>query len=236
MIVVAATIVLGGLVVPAALLTLVVLPSAVLAREVRGVARAAAIATIPLAVAVLVVSVLARPGATVLFRLGPFDATLEGLDFALGVSWRLFVSAAGLALFARTTPPRSIVADLERRGVSSRLTFAAAASLQAVPALVERGRVVRDAQRARGLDVDGSISAGIRGVLPLAGPVVLGAIHGVEARSLALEARAFARPGPRHLLWAPPDTGRERLARWLLIVALAAVLVARATGLLPVLP
>jgi energy-coupling factor transport system permease protein len=235
-VVVGATIALGGYSVPAALLGLVVLPGAVLAREVGGMVRAAALATVPLAVAVLLVSVLARPGATVLFRLGPFDATLEGLDFALGISWRLFVSAAALALFARTTPPRSLVADLERRGVSPRLTFAAAASLQAVPFLVERGRNVRDAQRARGLDVDGSIGARLRGVLPLAGPVVLGAIHGVEARSLALEARGFARPGRRHPLWAPLDTGRERLARWLLIVGLVAVVAARATGLLQALP
>ncbi len=125
---------------------------------------------------------------------------------AAQVSLRLFVMAAALALFGLTTPASELVADLERRGVSPRLAFAASATLGAVPALIEQARVVRDAQRARGLDIDGGVAARIWGVLPLAGPVVLGTLHGVEQRALALEARAFGRPGRREPLWAPPDT------------------------------
>ena len=92
--------------------------------SLRRVVGSALLVTLPLAVAVGLVSVFTRPGATVLFELGPFDATLEGADFAARVIVRLFVMAAALALFGLTTPPRAFVIDLERRGVSPRLAFA----------------------------------------------------------------------------------------------------------------
>jgi energy-coupling factor transport system permease protein len=200
------------------------------------VLRAAALATLPIAIAVGLVQGFGGLGEPVLFRLGPLEATAEGLSAAAQVSLRLFVMAAALALFGLTTPASELVADLERRGVSPRLAFAASATLGAVPALVEQAGVVRDAQRARGLDIDGGVIARIRGVLPLAGPVVLGTLHGVERRALALEARAFGRPGRREPLWAPPDFEVERVLRWALAAAVLALVVAAAAGVLPRLP
>lgn len=200
------------------------------------VARRTALVTAPVAIAVALVSGLTRPGTTVLVVLGPFDVTLEGLDFAARITLRLVVMAGALVLFGLTTPVRSVVADLERRGTSPRLTYAVAATLDAVPAMLERGRTIRDAQRARGLDTEGSVGARLRGVLPLAGPAVLGAIHDVEAQTLALETRGFGRPGRRHVLWAPADSGAERVLRWALIAALVLFLAGTASGVIAPLP
>ena len=102
--------------------------------------------------------------------------------------------------------------------------------------MVERARLVVDAQRSRGLDTEGGVWRRAAGVVPLVGPVVIGALHAVEARSLALEARAFGRPGPRHLLWAPADPGPERVARWLVLVALVVAVIGSIGGVLPPLP
>jgi len=98
------------------------------------------------------------------------------------------------------------------------------------PALVERAATITAAQRARGLDTEGSIWRRLRGVLPLAGPVLLGSITEVEERTMALEARGFTRPGRRTLLWWPPDSAPQRLARWLLLLAVPALVVARSLG------
>jgi energy-coupling factor transport system permease protein len=231
-----AALVLGGYVGPAALLAALVIPGASVARVLRRVLTASAALTLPLAVAVGLVSVFTRPGATVLFRLGPFDATLEGLDFAGQVVVRLFVMAAALSLFGLTTAPRAFINDLERRGVSPRIAFALGSVLEAVPLMVDRARSVADAQRARGLDTEGRLLRRAAAVVPLVGPVVVGSLHEVEARSLALDARAFGRPGPRHLLWAPVDAPAERLARWLLIAGFAALVAGSVTGILPRLP
>lgn len=200
------------------------------------VLRDATLATLPIALAVVLVQGFGGIGETVLFKAGPLEGTVEGLTAAAQVSLRLFVMAAALALFGLTTPASELVADLERRGVSPRLAFAASTTLGAVPAVVEQARVVRDAQRARGLDIDGGLRVRLRGVLPLAGPVVLGTLHGVEQRSLALEARSFGRPGRRELLWAPTDRGRERGLRWLLAFWMVGLIAAAGAGLIPHLP
>jgi energy-coupling factor transport system permease protein len=231
-----AALVLGGYLTQALLFLALVLPGAIAGQVLRRVVTTAVVVTVPLAIAVGLVSIFTRPGATVLFEVGPFDATLEGADFAARVDIRLLVMAAALALFGATTSPRALIADLERRGVSPRLAFALGAVLETVPAIAERGRQVVAAQRSRGLETDGRWVRRVAAIVPLAGPVVIGALHQVEARSLALEARAFGRPGERHLLWAPADTATERAIRWLLLIALVALVGAAATGVLPHVP
>jgi energy-coupling factor transport system permease protein len=192
--------------------------------------RAALFLTLPIAISVVLVSVFTRAGTTVLFTIGPFDATAEGVDFAGQTLVRLLAISLSIGLFVLTTEPRAFVFDLEHRGISPRFAFVAVATIEAVPTLVERASVIGESQRARGLDTEGSIRARLRGILPLVGPVILSSLTDVEERSLALESRAFSRPGRRHLLWTMADTRWERGLRWLLLALLIAAAVARVTG------
>jgi len=198
----------------------------------RRLARASFLLTLPIAVSVILVSVFTRAGTTVIFVLGPFDATVEGVDFAAQTVLRLFAISTSIGLFILTTDPRAFVLDLERRGVPPRAAFVAVATIEAVPTLVERAAVIGESQRARGLDTEGSVRARLRGILPLVGPVILTSLTDVEERSLALETRAFSRPGKRHLLWAMPDTTWERVVRWLLILAFIGLIAFRVEGLM----
>jgi energy-coupling factor transport system permease protein len=192
--------------------------------------RASLLLTLPIAISVVLVSVFTRAGTTVIFEIGPFDATVEGVEFAAQTVVRLFAISLSIGLFILTTEPRAFVFDLERRGVSPRLAFVAVATIEAVPNLVERAGVISESQRARGLDTEGSFRARLRGILPLVGPVILSSLTDVEERSLALESRAFSRPGKRQLLWAMADTTWERVVRWALVLLLVVAAVARATG------
>jgi energy-coupling factor transport system permease protein len=135
--------------------------------------------------------------------------------------------------FILTTEPRAFVFDLERRGISPRFAFVAVATIEAVPNLVERASVISESQRARGLDTEGSLRARIGGFVPLIGPVILSSLTDVEERSLALESRAFSRPGKRHLLWAMGDTSWERVLRWALVLFLVVAALARVIRLFP---
>jgi energy-coupling factor transport system permease protein len=111
------------------------------------------------------------------------------------------------------------------------VAFVAVATIDAIPTLVERAAVIGESQRARGLDSEGNLRARLRGVMPLIGPVILTSLTDVEERSLALETRAFSRPGRRHLLWAMPDTAWERLLRWLLVASLVGLVIVRIAGM-----
>lgn len=221
----------GGVLGPALLTLVAVILPASIGQVLGRLLRTALLLTLPIAASVLLVNVLFFPaGREILFQVGPIRATAEGLEFALETLARIGAISGAITLFYLTTPPADLVLDLERRGVSARVAFVALASVQTVPALVERAATITAAQRARGLDTEGSVWRRLRGVLPLAGPVLLGAITEVEERSMALEARGFTRPGRRTLLWWPPDSGRQRLARWVLLFVVPLLVAARAFG------
>jgi energy-coupling factor transport system permease protein len=176
-------------------------------------------------VSAAIVNLLFYPaGTTVLFRMGPITVTAEGAALAAAVVMRVLAIAGAVTLFYATTRTSELVMDMERRGVSRRIAFVAASAVSTVPAVVERARFITAAQRARGLDTEGSAWRRVRGVLPIVGPTILGAINEVEERAMALESRGFTRPGRRTLLWEPADSDRQRAARWL-VAALVAVAV-----------
>lgn len=213
-----------------------ILPAAVIAGVAGRLVRVSLLLTLPIAISVVLVSVFTRAGENVLFTIGPFDATVEGVDFAGQTLVRLFAISMAIGLFGITTDPRAFVFDLERRGLSPRFAFVAAATLEAVPSMLERAGVIQAAQRARGLDTEGSVRARLRGIMPLVGPVILSSLTEVEERSLALEVRAFGRPGRRHLLWRVPDSTTQFVLRAAILAALLVAVVLRLTGALDVLP
>jgi energy-coupling factor transport system permease protein len=224
-------VVLGGLIGPAILVVVAVVGPALIAGVLGRLIRTALLLSLPIAISAVLVNVFFFPGGeTVLLRIGPITATAEGLAFAAEILARILAISGAVTLFYLTTRPADLVVDLERRGVSPRIGFVANASVQTVPAMVDRAAQIMAAQRARGLDTEGSAWRRVRGILPIVGPVILGSIAEVEERTMALEARGFTRPGRRTLLWAPSDTGWEKAVRWTLLLALVALIVARITG------
>lgn len=232
-----AAVIVGGFVGPLLLVAVAVVLPAMLARVIGQLARLSLVLSLPIAISAVLVNVFFFPGGeTVLLRLGPITATAEGLVFALEILVRILAISGAITLFYLTTRPAELVVDLERRGVSPQVAFVANASVQTVPAMVERASQITAAQRARGLDTEGNAWRRLRGIVPIVGPVILGAIGEVEERTMALEARGFTRPGRRTLLWWPSDTGWERLLRWTVVLAVPLLLVARVAGWLEWLP
>lgn len=229
-----AAVALGGLIGPAVLLAAAVIAPAIAAGVLRDLVRTSVLLALPIAISALLVNLFFFPGGEAeLFRVGPIVATAEGLRFALEILARIMAISGAVTLFYLTTHSSDLVIDLERRGIGSRVAFVANASVQTVPAMVERAAQITDAQRARGLDTEGSFFRRLRGIVPIVGPVILGSIAEVEERTMALEARGFTRPGHRTLLWAPRDRPVEALLRWALLVGVVALIVVRVMGILP---
>jgi energy-coupling factor transport system permease protein len=200
----------------------------------RRLTQIALLLALPIGLSAVLVNVFFFPSAeTELLRIGPVAASAEGLAFAAEILVRIVAISGAVTLFYLTTPIPDLVMDLERRGVSRRVTFVAIATVQTVPAMAERAAQIADAQRARGLDTEGRLWRRLRGVVPIVGPVIMGSIAEVEERAMALEARGFGSPGRRTLLWSPRDSALQAAARWALVVALAAALALRVGGILP---
>lgn len=192
------------------------------------------LATLPIVVSILLVNTFIYPGATdVISVVGPFTATWTGLTAALQAGLRVVAFALSVAALALTTSTDDLLDDLEHRGVGRRVTFVIGSAVRTVPRMVERAREIVYAQRARGMDTEGSPWRRVRGVVPLAGPMVLSALAEVDERTMALEARGFSAPGRRVTLRPFPDTPAERLLRWGVGVGSVALVAASIAGLLP---
>lgn len=228
-----AVVAVGGVLRPLLLALLAVLLPATVARVTAAVSRTSFLLALPLAVSVAVVNILFAPAGTSVAAVGPIRVTEEGLRLATEVVPRVFAMAGAVTLFYLTTRPSELVASLGAHGVPARLTFVIHNAVAMIPRLVERAAEVTAAQRARGLDSQGSLLRRARGVTAVAGPTVWGAIAEAEVRTLALETRAFTRPGPRMQLWVPRDSGTQRIARWSMAAVLLIVIGLRAVGALP---
>ncbi|MGO9179541.1 MAG: energy-coupling factor transporter transmembrane component T [Candidatus Limnocylindrales bacterium] len=189
--------------------------------------------TLPIVSSILVINTFLLPGAhDPIVRLGPLAPTWSGLAFGIEVTLRLLAISLALALVYLTTPTDDLLSDLERRGVGRRLIFVVGAAVNTVPRTIERAAEIIDAQRARALDTEGPIWRRARGVVPLAAPMIFGALTEVEEQTMALEARAFSAPTHRTVLRRLPDSELQRAVRWVLLLGALAAIVAEITGVL----
>jgi energy-coupling factor transport system permease protein len=216
---------------------LVVLAMVVVAAIVARIGRSMVpftLAVIPLVASILLVNTFLFPGATdVIVRIGPLTPTWSGLEAALQATLRVAAFALSVAAFALTTRTDDLLADLERRGLGRRGVFVIGAAIGMIPRMAERASEITDSQRARGLDTEGSPRRRVRGVVPLAGPLIISAVSEVEERTMALEARAFSAPGRRTVLRQLPDSTIQRVLRWGAGLAAVAAVVASLAGYLP---
>ena len=157
----------GGVVGPLILGVAAVLLPGAWAGVIRPLIRTSVLLALPLAISAALVNLFFFPGpGTLLFEVGPIRATVEGARFATEIVLRVLVIAGALTLFYLTTRTSDLVIDLERRGVSPRIAFIARSAVTTVPAMVDRASTITDAQRARGLDTEGSVVRRIRGSCP----------------------------------------------------------------------
>lgn len=130
-------------------------------------------------------------GATVLFSLGPIAVTKEGIIEGLRFSTVVMAICGAVALFFALVPIRNLMLALELRGLTPYASYVLLASFQAITDLGKTAKVVLDAQKARGIETEGSIGRRIRAFVPVLAPVFLSAMTATEERAIALDARAF---------------------------------------------
>jgi energy-coupling factor transport system permease protein len=177
-----------------------------------------------LLLSIVVVNSLFFPAAKdVLVSVGPFAVTREGLTFGLVSAGRVLVAFLASVLFLFTTLADDMLESLISRGASHRISFVVLSAVQLVPRMRTRAESILEAQQARGLSLEGSFVRRIRSLVPLIGPVLLGALVDARERTFALEARGFgARPG-RTAYRTVADPPVDRWLRLLIAVAAVAI-------------
>ena len=169
-------------------------------------------------------------GQDVLASFGPFAITGEGIRFGVVSAARLLVVFVAGMLMLFTTLPDDLLEGLVARGVSHRIAFVVLSAVQLIPRMRDRADRILAAQAARGLAVDGSFRTRVRALVPVIGPVILGALVDVRERTLALEARGFGARAPRTAYRVVDDPAEDRGIRAALYVATGLVVLVALTG------
>jgi energy-coupling factor transport system permease protein len=182
----------GSLFLPFGLFLLIILPLSLsngLGKLIAGIIYKL---VLPTALVLFVVQGLFYPGGKiVLAQWGWFSLKQEGLFFAWVVSTRLMVMITAFSLVIISTNPSALMNEFCRRGLPASIAYLVVASIQILPQMKDRADHIVAAQRARGLNTQGSLPNRLRGLFPLVSPLILSAIIDSEERAIALQSRAF---------------------------------------------
>lgn len=163
---------------------------------------------------------------TILLEFGLFAVGQEGLAFAALIVLRLAAALAASLLLVTTTHPAHLVQALVEAGLPYGLAYLLGSPLLLLPQIARRVQIIRDAQQARGLEIQGSLLQRARALFPLAAPLVFSALVDLEERSLALEVRGFSAIHPKTSLNELVDTPSQRRARWAMLLLAGLMLIA----------
>lgn len=131
-------------------------------------------------------------GGPVVFTTPVFAVTEREALVALGRSTRFAAFIVVGVTFVTVTANEELVAGLRSLGVPYPICFAFGTALRLFPTLLSATGTVRQAQAARGHDLDaGGPIERLRNFVPLLVPVFVTAIRDVQTRAMALEARGF---------------------------------------------
>jgi energy-coupling factor transport system permease protein len=132
------------------------------------------------------------------FSFGPISIGPQALRYALAMALKLTTFLAVGTLFLSTAKVEEFAYALTRLGLPYKIGFTMTLAFRLVPAFVEAGFTVVQAQRCRGFDFDeGSIFQRVRRYVPVIVPVFIGALRRADNMAMALEARGFQSTRPR---------------------------------------
>ena len=206
---------------------LLIVPLAAWGQVLRPLIRTLLPIVVPFAVSLFLIQGFFWPGGTPVLQIGPLSLKQEGLLFAARSTGRILMIVGSFLLLSLSTRPDALMLSLAQRGVPKSLTYIILATLQLVPRFQDKATTILDAQQARGLETTGSLPRRVRALLPMVKPLVLGSIVDIEERAIALEARAFGRPGPKTSLLTLNDSTAQAIFRWLLLLAAVGLVIAR---------
>lgn len=146
----------------------------------------------------------------------------NGILSGLNGSAFLMVFAAAFLLFFETTDMGDFMISLNKLGMSHMASYVALATLQMIPEMSKKSKVIMQAQQARGIETTGNVFVRIKAFFPVLGPLIISSITDLEDRAVTLEVRAFSGENPKSYYREPVFRQRDRM----ILMALGLVLIA----------
>ena len=166
----------------------------------------------------------------VLFTLGPMTFYREGMLYALKIGLRIYNIITSVSLLVLTTRPSDLIEALVRKGLSPKIGYVLSSILQIIPQMTTMMNTITDAQRARGMETEGSLLVRMKAFIPLLGPMVMSSLVGTRERAMALEVRAFSSSRKKTFLNKPMESAQSTIWRVVLLIILIGAVIWRVTS------
>jgi energy-coupling factor transport system permease protein len=166
-------------------------------------------------------AVLNHSGSIELIRVGRISISQGGLLLSCTYSLRILVLIGSVLLLTQLIDFFELGQAFLELGMPLLPTYIFISAATLVPVMRWRVRRVMEAQRARGLDIEGSFLSRLRMLPSLLFPVFYAALWQAATKAVALEARGFSTPAARITSFEElPDSRFQVLSRRSLLVAL----------------
>jgi energy-coupling factor transport system permease protein len=149
--------------------------------------------------------------------------SLDSLFNAGIIVLRYCTLIAALLTVFQTTPTSTMTQAMAERGLPRSIEYILLMALQIIPDMQVRASAILEAQQSRGLVIR-SLPSRIRALLPLVGPLIVGALVDVEERAMSLELRAFAATNPPTRMQSLIDSRKQHVARSVLFIGMLIVI------------
>jgi len=136
------------------------------------------------------------PSGAVLWNWHFLTLTVGGLNKALNITATIGVFLTALLLVFETTNITDLMVSLQRTGMPNAAAYVFLASLQMIPEMNKRSKVIMQAQRARGIETEGNLLVRFKAFFPTLSPLIISSITDIGDKAATLEARAFSSTVP----------------------------------------
>lgn len=125
-----------------------------------------------------------------------------GLLNSLTMTSKIVAISSTIIWYFQVTSVKDMIYALEKSGISPKITFVIASTIQLIPQMLLLSKTITDAQKARGIETEGNMVTRLKAFIPMVGPLVLSSIQQIEERVLALESRAFSAKATKTSIYA----------------------------------
>lgn len=177
---------------------------------------------------VIIQGMFHNTNTTVALAIGPAVFYKEGLLYSLGIVLNVFNILLAICVLIFTTKPSDMIESFIERGFSPRIGYVFISIFQIIPQMSDTMGTITDAQRSRGMEVEGNLMVRIKAFLPLISPVVMSSLADTKERAVALEVRGFNAKSKKVFLYERKKTKADTAVKAALMLIMAAAIVWRA--------
>jgi energy-coupling factor transport system permease protein len=165
--------------------------------------------------------ILEQKATPVLFSIGFVKVTEAAVLGGLNQTGILVVLVATIILFFETTEMEDLMISLQELRMSHVVSYIVLSTIQLIPDMMKKSKVIMQAQQARGIETQGSLMRRLKAFFPSLGPLIISSIADIEDRSITLEVRGFSSENKKTHL---KEIRRGHLDLFVVIILLASTI------------